>query len=205
MITVCILASVRLYREGLRNFLMRNPLISVVGVGSCPEELSAVRPDVLLLDLGVTGRWATVRELRVAMPGTKVVGLGVSGTADSVIACAEAGLSAYLNADGTLEELVAVIERTMRGEILCPPDVTARLFARLGGQDRASPLVGRLTRREREIVQLIEQGLSNKEIARTLSIALSTVKNHIHSLLRKLEVKRRTDAVAAVRPRSLTI
>jgi two-component system, NarL family, nitrate/nitrite response regulator NarL len=123
--------------------------------------------------------------------------LGISGASPDVIACAEAGISGYVTREATLADLVATIERTTRGEAVCPPAVTASLLERIAvlanaRRDRP-PLLDQLTNREAEIVRLIELGMSNKEIASTLCIAVPTVKNHVHNVLSKLNLQRRRD------------
>lgn len=201
MIRVFVLASVRLYREGLQQCLAGQPAIDVTGSAAEPAHalpaLLAQPPDVLLLDLGADASLSFARQLRTAVPETKIIGLAVSETAANVIACAESGMSGYLTADATLPDLVATIERAYRGETACPPHLTAILFKQLAIRATVSgPYLtesARLTARETEIVELIIRRLSNKEIARALCISLSTVKNHVHNVLRKLHAERRSD------------
>jgi two-component system nitrate/nitrite response regulator NarL len=210
VIKVFILARVRLYREGLERCLADRPTLTVTGSATDPVDawpgLLAAPPDVLLLDLGATRGLAFAREVRTALPATRVIGLAVSETPADVIACAESGMSGYLTANATLPELVATIERASRGETACPPHLTTVLFERLAAR-AALPTAGpaeppRLTAREIEVVALIQRRLTNKQIARTLSISLSTVKNHVHNVLRKLQVERRADVelIAVVPP-----
>jgi DNA-binding NarL/FixJ family response regulator len=118
------------------------------------------------------------------------------------VACAAAGVSGYVLHDEPHEELMKAVLAVARGEIWCPPRVAAVLMRRMGphGSTPDMPLgTARLTVREREILALIDGGLSNKEIARKLSIEVRTVKNHVHNLLEKLRVHRRGEAVALLR------
>jgi two-component system nitrate/nitrite response regulator NarL len=207
VISVFILAGVRLYREGLEQWLTSTGAVSVVGMAAAPaeamESMAALRPDVVLLDMGLPASLRVARDVRTAIPTTKVIALAVTGVGADVIACAEAGIRGYLTRDGTLSDLLETIEYTVRGETLCPPRVTADLFERLAAVACAGepkPAVdASLTQREAQIAALIERGQSNKEIARTLSIALPTVKNHVHNVLRKLHVERRTEIAGYVR------
>ncbi len=207
MIRVFILAGVRLYREGLERWLGSTGTVSVVGVAAAPAEamelMAALQPDVVLLDLGRATSLRVARDIRGTIPTTKVIALAVSGVGTDVIACAEAGIRGYLTRDGTLSDLVETIEYAARGETLCPPHVTADLFERLAVVASAGlpqpAAEASLTARETQIAELIERGRSNKEIARSLSIALPTVKNHVHNVLRKLQVERRTDVAGYVR------
>jgi two-component system, NarL family, nitrate/nitrite response regulator NarL len=202
VVTLFILSNVRLHREGLEYHLGRAPSISVDG--SAPysadalADLRRLRPQVVLLDLGLEASLRAAGTVLAALPDTRLIVLAVSGSGPDVVACAEARVAGYVTMDASHAELVATIERTTRGETLCPPAVTASLFERIAAlagaqQSRSEVPAQPLTRREVEIVRLIEQGLSNKEIARALCIALPTVKNHVHNVLQKLHVERRVD------------
>src|SRR5262249_39236172 len=127
----------------------------------------------------------------------------------------EAGISAYLTRDSSAEKLVEVVHQSLRGEFACPPRITGLLFRRLAslsaaahphfspGYDADSPPP--LTLRERQIVPLIEQGLSNKEIARSLNIEAATIKNHVHNILRKMNLRRRGEIATQIRRSQATI
>lgn len=101
-----------------------------------------------------------------------------------------------------MDDLVAVVECVARGECLLSPDMAAKLFRRvatLAREPRLEPIQDGLTARELDVLRLIDDGLSNKEIAKALSIELPTVKNHVHSILEKFDVRRRTAAAARAR------
>jgi DNA-binding NarL/FixJ family response regulator len=137
-----------------------------------------------------------------ATPEAKIIALGVEDDEDIVLACAEAGVSGFVPPEGTLDDLLATVESVRRGEILCSPrtaGVLLRRVASLAGNRDSAWIELRLTRRELQIVQLIDEGCSNKEIARLLTISLATVKNHVHNILEKLDVTRRSEAAACVR------
>ena len=131
-----------------------------------------------------------------------MVALGVADADDHVLGCAEAGVAGYVPRDASLDDLVAVIESAFRGEAICSPRIAGSLLRRIAtlaaGQNGTMPLA-HLTGREREIVRLIDRGLSNKEIARDLGIEVATVKNHVHNILEKLQVRRRGEAAARMR------
>jgi DNA-binding NarL/FixJ family response regulator len=127
-----------------------------------------------------------------------LVGFGIAGGAEEVLACAEAGVTAFVDSNGTVHELVGAVESALRGELLCSPRITALLCDRLASlAGTRNEMTEPLTRREREIAALIAEGLSNKEIASDLRIGPATVKNHVHNILEKLKVRRRA-AVAAL-------
>ena len=121
------------------------------------------------------------------------------------LACAEAGVAAFVTRDTSLDGLTATLECVAQGGARCSPRATAALLRRLASLADGRPPATRgaqLTPREREILTLIDQGRSNKQIARQLQIQLATVKNPVHSVLEKLQVERRGAAAAAMRERA---
>jgi DNA-binding NarL/FixJ family response regulator len=204
-IRVVLASDVRLYREGLAQSLGRADRIDIVGAaGTGDEAANAVRrllPDVVLLDMSMRDSPGFVGEILCASPETRVVAFAVAGDESDVIAYAEAGICGYVARDGTVADVVAAVESAARGETICSPKVAAEAFRRLAdlsasGQPAQAP---HLTARESEIVALIDEGLSNKQIARRLFITLATVKNHVHNVLEKLQVGRRGEAAATLR------
>src|SRR5262245_30890116 len=205
MTTVLVVSGVRLYRDGLADVLGREDGIDVVGAVSGWREalgaLAVARTDVVVLDAAVQDALGGARRLAGAR-GPEIVVIGVTEDEAEVIAWAEAGVSGYVNRDSPLAHLVAAIIGAGRGELLCSPRVAGALLRRVSTLSRRQASRGRaeqLTVRELEIVKLLEEGLSNKEIAQRLWIELPTVKNHVHNILEKLEVRRRTEAVARAR------
>jgi len=205
MIRVAIVADTRLYREGLAHVLGRDSRICVVATAAGCEEalasLPAVQPDVILVDMAMHNSGGVVRVVLMRVPPARVVALGVLEDDDDVLGCAEAGVSGYVPREASIDVLVAVIESVDRGEAICSPRVAARLLRRVAALAAGSvgPLRTHLTGRECEVVRLIDDGLSNKEIARGLGIEVATVKNHVHNILEKLQVHRRGEAAARVR------
>jgi DNA-binding NarL/FixJ family response regulator len=206
MTRVLIVAHIRLYREGLTAMLQGERRIDVVGTATGADEavaaLQACRPDVVLLDTAIPDNVWIVRALVAAVPGTKVVALAVPEVEREVLACAEAGVAGYVTREGSVEDLVAAVESVARGEMVISPRMAATLLQRvatLALEQSPAAIEARLTTREVEILDLIDQGLSNKEIARRLTIELSTVKNHVHNILEKLNVTRRGEAAARAR------
>jgi DNA-binding NarL/FixJ family response regulator len=211
-IGVFVLAGVRLYREGLVEALDRSGTIDVVGVAANPEialrEVDRLRPAVAVLDVAGPAGLELVRELRSAMPATRIVVLAIAGAADDVLPWAEAGISGYVTCDDTLADLVDAVRAAVRGESRCSPEVSGALLERVHVLASERPVlsgVALLTDREREIAELLEERLTNKEIANRLQIELPTVKNHVHNILAKLEVSRRGDAAAEFRRARLGI
>jgi two-component system nitrate/nitrite response regulator NarL len=134
-----------------------------------------------------------------------LVALGVPEQEESVIRCAEAGIAAFVTRESSLPELVRVLQSALRGETLCSPSMARALLGRLAtlaAEREPKPATAVLTVREVEILGLIDEGLSNKQIAARLVIELPTVKNHVHNILGKLDVRRRGDAAKQLRART---
>lgn len=206
MIRVLLISGICLYREGLAEMLDRTGVISVVGSASDVGEGLEVwtglgePPDVILLDTVPSHATLHIRSLLTALPDARVLALTVPNRESEILAVAEAGIAGFVTSDASVAELVAAIESVSRGEALCSPSVVAALMRRLSSLARswADPTEP-LTTREREILELIDEGLSNKQIAQRLRIELPTVKNHVHHILGKLGVHRRAEAAALVR------
>jgi two-component system nitrate/nitrite response regulator NarL len=203
---VLIVAGVGFYREALARSLGGDGRVGAVGTAADLEEalaaLDEVGPEIVLVDMPTPAGADAVRALVAAAPEVKVVALGVPEVEPQVIAFAEAGASGYVAREGSMEDLVSVVESVARGECLLSPDIAAKLFRRvatLAREPRLEPMDERLTARELDVLRLIDEGLANKEIANALSIELPTVKNHVHSILKKLDVGRRTAAAARAR------
>ena len=196
---VTIASDVLLYREGLAASLVRDGRLSVLDLVSGADALPSIAkhmPDVVLLDGGMADCLGLARRIRANLPALRIVGFGISGGADHFVDCAESGLAAFVHSSGSVAELVGAVLGALKGELACSPEVSALMCERLanlsaGGLHRPDAL----TTREREVAVLIGQGLSNKEIASNLGIGPSTVKNHVHSILEKLSVRRRSAIV----------
>jgi DNA-binding NarL/FixJ family response regulator len=146
------------------------------------------------------GVWAI--KCLAALDGANVVALAVPDLEADVLTCAEAGVSAYVTREQPISALTETILGVARGEAICSARMAATLLRRiatLAVERRPEPPDRRLTERELDVVGLIDQGLSNKLIAGRLCIEVSTVKNHVHSILEKLQVNRRGEAAARVR------
>ena len=206
ILNIFLIARTRFYREGLADALGRAEGIRVVGTASGSEEALArvqlLVPDIVLLDTAVAGMLELVRALTANSRATRVVALALPERASEVVACAEAGVSGYVTEEASFADLVTTVEGVARGEMRCSPRVTATLLRRVavlaaGHHTSSSPST--LTARELEVLVLLDEGLSNKQIARRLCIELATVKNHVHHILEKLQVRRRGEASAYLR------
>jgi two-component system, NarL family, nitrate/nitrite response regulator NarL len=203
---VFILSDVRLYRDALLKGLTRLQAFEMLGV----EDLSRVavvrviglRPDAIILDIGAVESLAIARLLGISLPMAKVVAFAVSEIDHLLIACAEAGIAGYVGRDGSEEDLVAAVECALRGELYCSKriaGVLSRHVAILSAQSSRPDQHTCLTPREHQVLNLVGEGMSNKEIGRALRIGDATVKNHVHNILEKLQVHRRGEAAATFR------
>ena len=205
-VDVFVLAGVRLYREGIASALAQDDRFRVVGAAAdgaaALAQLRESAPDVVLVEAGRAEAPALVRAVRAHAPEATVVALGIAEEEADVLPLAEAGIAGWITRDASVDNLRETVASAAAGEVRCSPRMAATLLqhlAWLADDRRRRQASGGLTRRQREIVALIDQGLSNKEIAGRLSIELATVKNHVHNILEKLQVSRRGEAAAVVR------
>jgi two-component system nitrate/nitrite response regulator NarL len=202
---IAIFADIRFYREGLALFFAGQDGFEVVGtaedVAGAVDLSLRVEFDVALLDIASLGSIDSIRTLTAAVPTGGIVALGVREDEHEVISLAEAGVVGFVSRDAPLDELSRVVESATRGETRCSARVAAMLVRRVAIlADQLLPQRGAipLTRRQLQIVRLIDEGLPNKAIAQRLFIEVPTVKNHVHNILDRLDVHRREDAASAV-------
>jgi DNA-binding NarL/FixJ family response regulator len=188
-------------REGLRTFLELQDGIDVVGEAADGEEaldrVAELRPDVVVMDLvmpkldGV----GAMRELQRLAHAPRVLVLTSFLDDERLMPAIEAGAAGYLLKNVAPAELARAVRAAHAGEAMLDPTVAARLVERIAGRERAASTgLDELTRREREVLECIARGRSNKQIAVELGVAEKTVKTHVGHLLAKLDVADRTQA-----------
>jgi two-component system nitrate/nitrite response regulator NarL len=194
-----------LFRSGVKALLARQADIEVVGEAANGldgvKQARQLRPDIVLLDLhmpGVSGREA-VRALSEELPGTRVLMLTVSEDAEDLLDTLRAGAAGYLLKNIDTDYFMDAIRRAADGESVVSPQMTSKLVRGLqaGGNEavaRQSADKGKISPREREVLVLLARGASNKELARELDLAESTVKIHVQNILRKLNLNSRVQA-----------
>lgn len=189
-----------LFRSGIRSLLQRHPEFSVVGEATDGmdgfKQATLLQPDIVLLDLhmpGVAGLEA-LKMIKQSMPATCVLMLTVSEDAEDLLAALRAGANGYLLKNIDMVALVDGLNRALRGEAVVSPQLTGKLVNGLQGGDRGLAERESLSPREREVLTQLAAGASNKEIARRLDLAESTVKIHIQHILRKLNLTSRVQA-----------
>lgn len=206
-IRILIIDDHTLLRRGLIALMGAEPDFDVVGDAADAHEgikkAAQLQPDIVLLDLhmpGITGVQA-LPNLREASPKSRVLMLTVSEDADDLVVALRAGADGYLLKNIESEVLIAAIRRTLEGEAVISERMTGKLVSELrnkGPGVPATPVQGGLSPRENEIALLIAEGASNKDIARRLGVAESTVKIHVQHILRKLELTSRVQIAVYV-------
>ncbi len=193
-ITIAVIEDNRLVREGITTLLNQVPDLRVVAaVDSSPTGIGQHDPQVVLLDLGLRNGDALriAKEVRTAYPGSKLVVMDVLAAHEELLDFVNAGVSGFIMKDATLDDLVITIRSVVEGLNVLPPEVTSSLFSQIArdavavGHPAISESV-RMTPRERQVIDLIAEGLSNKEIASRLHIATHTVKSHVRNVMEKL-------------------
>ncbi len=198
-----------LFRQGLRRILQDYDDLAVVGEAADGEEALALverlKPDVVLMDVNMpdaSGPEAT-RRLREAHPQTQVIMLTVSDKDEDLFASIKAGARGYLLKNVETDELIQAIRRVHAGEAMIAPTMAVRLLEEFGALARrtpdgpaSDPTTDELTPREVEVLQLVAQGLGNKEIAAELNLSEHTVKTHLRNILDKLHLRSRAHAAA---------
>lgn len=190
-------------RTGLRSMIDSQPDMAVVGEAANGQEALALfrerQPDVVLMDLrmpGMGGVEATVA-IREEFPGARIIVLTTYDGDENIYRALQAGARAYLLKDIPRNEFLEDIRAVHNGKYCIPPAVAARLAQRMPHPELSS--------RELEVLKLIVEGMSNKEIANTLSVTESTIKNHVNSILSKLNVRDRTQAATNALRRGIVV
>jgi DNA-binding NarL/FixJ family response regulator len=209
--TILLVDDHALFRVGMRNILEREPGFEIIGEADDTRgafDLSVqLSPDIILMDLSLPapGGIETTQRIKRELPSAGIIVLAVNEDEDALFDAIKAGAAAFILKDVAPDDLVAIIHRVAGGEYLindkvfAKPAVASRVlkeFRELAiyGQE-AAPIFAPLSPREVEILDNIAQGMTNKQVAYALSISEQTVKNHMSSILRKLSVNDRTQAV----------
>ncbi len=199
VIRVLIVDDHSIVREGLRMFLARDPDLEVVGEAAdgaeAIEQARRLRPDVVVMDLlmPVLDGMAATRAIRSELPETEVLALTSVLERASVVEAIRVGAIGYLLKDTKATELRTAIKAAAAGQVHLSPHASASLLGAVRLPERPEPL----TPREMDVLRLLAQGHSNKEIARILHLVEETVKFHVRHILAKLGVQSRTQAVLA--------
>jgi DNA-binding NarL/FixJ family response regulator len=199
----------RLLREGITTALKGQADFRVVAASNGNRglllQVREAKPDVVLMDIGLRNQSGLriVASLMKEFPKLKVIGMGLIPSQRDIVELVETGAAGFILKDATMEDVFETIRAVVRGMKILPPLLTSSLFSyvadhALRKQKGKLPEAVRMTKREREIIALIADGLSNKDIAQRLNIATFTVKSHVHNILEKLTLHSRLQISAYV-------
>ena len=206
-ISVALIEDNRLVREGISALLNQLPDMRVVASESSDNSsmLRDLRPDVVLLDLGLrNGDSLRVAEgVKQEFPKSKVIVMDLLPVHEDIVEYVNVGVSGFIMKDATLDDLARTIRSVAGGAHVLPPQMTSTLFSQIARdaveKNRPDMMEAvRMTPREREVIGLIAEGLSNKEIAGRLRIATHTVKSHVRNIMEKLALHTRLQIAAYV-------
>jgi DNA-binding NarL/FixJ family response regulator len=189
-----------LVRAGLRGLLGGERDLEVVGEAANGQEALTLcrrlRPDVVLMDVRMPDMdgLAVTRAIKYESPATSVILFTMYENADYLVEALKAGAAAYLLKGSSRREIVSTVRQVLAGESVLRPELVLELFRKLSKGSPESNIGEQLTRREREVLGLIALGQTNREIADTLNLTVSTVKTHVEHLIGKLGVSDRTQA-----------
>jgi len=202
-IQVFLLIENRLLREALGRLFRKRSEFHVIGQGGrseiIPEDLRQSSCAVLAVDFFDPDLIYSNRQ-------HKVILIGMDGDPDQFLEAVRSGVSGYLLKDASASEVVSAIRATYKGDAVCPPRLCATLFhwfAEEAPVKRSRPTVSAydITLRQRQLVELVAEGLTNKEIAAQLNLSEFTVRNHIHRIMKQVDVGTRREAVDVLFPR----
>jgi DNA-binding NarL/FixJ family response regulator len=197
----------RLLREGLAAMIHTQPGFKVLVASADVDEALAkareAKPNVILLDFGLEDHdsLSLTATVHAEVPGARVIVMGLLAVQEDVANYVRAGASGFIMKDASFEDFFATIRAVAGGAEVLPQALTNSLFTQIvrnvptGNRTRVLEAV-RLTNRERQVIELLGEGLSNKEIATRLHIAVHTVKSHVHNVLEKLALRSRLEVAA---------
>ena len=203
---IIVFTPVRLFGDGLGTCISNRAGITVEAVvndfGTLRQRLETAHVDVVLIDVSHSLNPFDIRSIAVQWPEVKLVALGLPEQKQEIIRAGRAGFTGYVSRDGTLDALCSTLGDIAAGRLVIPPEIAGCLLTALF-RPEPSPAAAdsalALTRRENEVLALLGEGLSNKEIGNELCLSVATVKHHVHHVLEKLTLPRRAQAMRKVR------
>jgi two-component system, NarL family, response regulator NreC len=193
-----------LFRQGIRTLLSAEPDMEVTGEASNASEAVALarqsRPDIVLMDIGMAGMssFEATRLIRKERPDTRVVFLSMYDDEDYLAECVDIGASGYILKESPADQLITALREVQRGGSYLSPRLLTRLvddFRLQGRSPVRQPRFGSLTKREREILKMLAEGKSVKEIAAAFELSVKTVEAHKFNLMRKLDIHNKAQLV----------
>ena len=203
-IRILLIEDNRLLREGIADLLDKEHDFEVIAKAEDGDSIEKLKsgqksPHVILLDLGLqkTNSLLLMKTAQEEFPDIKVIAMGINPSQFDVVEFIESGGDGMLLKNASIEDFISTIRKVIQGQKILPMVLTNSLFTQLIENAINNPTDIQesihLTRREREIIKLISEGLSNKEIAQSLNIATFTVKSHVHNILEKLDLRSRLE------------
>lgn len=201
-IRVLLIEENRILREGITAMINGHGDVTVAAVSEGREDTltkaRAVKPHVVLMDLGLDSQNSldVVQSEKKEFPGIKIIGMGLAPAQSDILEFVQAGVEGFILKDATAEDVIKTILAVAGGDTVLPPLMTGSLFSQvtehalLKGKRNLRVAI-RMTQREKEIIALIVEGMSNKQIAVRINIATFTVKSHVHNILEKLALHSR--------------
>jgi len=194
----------RILRDGIEAIVNEQADLRIVGSSEGNQETlrqaKTLKPRVILVDLGLRDEdtLRLVKMLSKEVPDASLIGMGLIPSRQEIVEFLQAGAAGFILKDATIDEMLESIRAVAGGEKILPPVVTGSLFTHVVDEalrkgNGTLPNAVRMTTREREIIVLIAEGMSNKEIAMSLSLSTYTVKSHIHNILEKLALHSRLE------------
>jgi two-component system nitrate/nitrite response regulator NarL len=201
-IRILLIEDNRILREGITATLKKQGDVTVAAVSDGRDDTltkaRAVKPHVVLMDLGLDSQNSldVVESVKKEFPGVKIIGMGLVPAQSDILEFVQAGAEGFILKNARVDDVVKTIRAVARGETVLPLPMTGSLFSQvaehalLKGKRNLRGAI-RMTQREKEIIALIVDGMSNKQIADRLNIATFTVKSHVHNILEKLALHSR--------------
>ncbi len=188
-----------LFRDGVIQTLKAEPDIEIVGQATTAAEAirltSELVPDLVLLDITIPGGGLNAASsIAATSPVTKIVMLTASEAEEDVLAALKAGVRGYILKGVSGHDLIKIVQEVYAGEAYITPTLAASLLSEMQGQKPPANPLDELTERERQILEQVAEGLSNKEIAQQLFLSEKTVKHYMTNILQKLQVRNRVEA-----------
>lgn len=192
-----------LFRDGVLQTLRAEPDIDIVGQGTTAKEAielaGELLPDIILLDITIPGGGlAAAQAIAAQVPVTRIVMLTASGAEEDVLTALKAGARGYILKGVSGDELIKIVRDVYAGEAYVTPTLAASLLSDMrggvAGQKPTSSPLDELTDREKQILERVASGLSNKEIAQQLFLSEKTIKHYMTNILQKLQVRNRVEA-----------
>ncbi len=210
-ISIVLIDDNRLVREGLAGLIRSQADFTILAASADAEEamrkVKEAKPQIVLLDFGLEGSdsMEVTAVIRREAPEAKVIVMGLSPLQDNIGEFVRLGASGFLMKDSSFDVFVNTVRSVAGGAQVLPPELTGSLFTQIARNavrrnGHAALEAVRITQREREVINLISDGLSNKEIASQLGVAVHTVKSHVHNVLEKLSLHSRLEVAAFTRP-----